>query len=104
MPLEQSSITNLVLPGKGRSVREVEILGEALSGILLSPSAVSEKHRKESSGGVSGLDLAAQIPRAQKVAFLHVWTIGSSPQKYCLTAIRKGVSLEELLLSVTHIK
>lgn len=82
MPLEQPWITDLVLPGRGRSVLEVEIRGEALSGILLSPSAVSEKCRKESSGGVSGLELAAQIPRAQKAAFLHVWTTGSSPQKY----------------------
>lgn len=74
------------------------------------PSAVSEKPKKEERPmcgravvGPGGLDLAAQLPRAQEAAFLSVWTTGSSPRKNFPKAIRKGVASEELLHSVTPV-
>lgn len=87
-------------------MHEVKIQGETLSGILLLPFAVDEKPKKENQPifrraemRPSSLDLVAQLPRAQKVAFLHVWTTESS-----LMTIRNKVSLEEFLPSVTHVK
>lgn len=71
------------------------------------PSAVHGKPEKEEQPicgravvGPVGLDLVAQLPRAQEVAFLHVWTSGSSPRKNFPMAIRKGASSDQLLCSV----
>lgn len=72
--------------------------------LVRSPRRKNSPSVEEQWRGRAAWTWRAQLPRAQEAAFLRVWTTGSNPRKNFPTAIRKGVSSEELLRSVTPVE